>query len=66
MIEKSTGQGGQTRPVKVYIFLEDDSISRSSLERLGLGNSNTAGVAVPLFYFPTPGLKGPTSPNGTH
>lgn len=46
MIEKGMSQGGRTRPVKVDICLEDDSISRKSLERLGLVcNSNTDGVA---------------------
>eukprot|EP00571_Detonula_confervacea_P004738 CAMPEP_0172313054 /NCGR_PEP_ID=MMETSP1058-20130122/19230_1 /TAXON_ID=83371 /ORGANISM="Detonula confervacea, Strain CCMP 353" /LENGTH=300 /DNA_ID=CAMNT_0013026641 /DNA_START=136 /DNA_END=1038 /DNA_ORIENTATION=- len=47
MIEKGMSQGGRTRPVKVDICLEDETISRHLLERLGLvcNTNNTDGTA---------------------
>lgn len=47
MIEKGMSQGGRTRPVKVDICLEDESISKKMLERLGIvsSNNNTDGIA---------------------
>ena len=48
MIEAGMSQGGRTRPIKVDICVEDESISKQLLERLGIvakNNTDDDGIA---------------------
>ncbi|KAL9182327.1 hypothetical protein ACHAXT_012979 [Thalassiosira profunda] len=45
MIEKGLSQGCRTRPVKVDVAVEDEDVSKDSLERLGLVGNGTDGIA---------------------
>ena len=51
MIEAGMSQGGRTRPIKVDICVEDESISKKLLERLGIVGNNSAADGIARIFL---------------